>query len=98
LYAPVSGTVKSVEVEPDPLGYGGLVMIEHSPPGCPPFLTLWGHMAHEALDRLKAGDKLEAGDLVGYMGTDHENGGWIPHLHLQMTTDTQLSASEVIGV
>ncbi|WP_409259507.1 aminotransferase class III-fold pyridoxal phosphate-dependent enzyme [Pseudomonas sp. KCJK9009] len=98
LYAPIAGTVRSVEVEPDPLGYGGLVMLEHTPPGCPPFLTLWGHMAHEALSRLKAGDKLEAGDLVGYMGSDHENGGWIPHLHLQLVTDTQLRACEVIGV
>ncbi|HDS1706408.1 aminotransferase class III-fold pyridoxal phosphate-dependent enzyme [Pseudomonas putida] len=98
LYAPIAGTVRSVEVEPDPLGYGGLVMLKHTPPGCPPFLTLWGHMAHEALSRLKAGDKLEAGDLVGYMGSDHENGGWIPHLHLQLVTDTQLRACEVIGV
>ncbi|MCX2887679.1 aminotransferase class III-fold pyridoxal phosphate-dependent enzyme [Pseudomonas sp. DCB_BI] len=97
LYAPVAGTVKSVEVEADPLGYGGLVMIEHTPPGCPPFLTLWGHMAHEALSRLQPGDTLEAGDLVGYMGADHENGGWIPHLHLQMVTDTRLTATEVIG-
>ncbi|MFP3589443.1 peptidoglycan DD-metalloendopeptidase family protein, partial [Paraburkholderia sp. SIMBA_055] len=46
LYAPIAGTVRSVEVEPGPLGYGGLVMLEHTPPGCPPFLTLWGHMAH----------------------------------------------------
>lgn len=98
LYAPIAGTVRSVEVEPDPLGYGGLVMLEHTPPGCPPFLTLWGHMAHEALSRLKAGDQLEAGDLVGYMGSDHENGGWVPHLHLQLVTDTQLRACEVIGV
>lgn len=98
LYAPIAGTVRSVEVEPGPLGYGGLVMLEHTPPGCPPFLTLWGHMAHEALSRLKAGDKLEAGDLVGYMGGDHENGGWIPHLHLQVVTDTQLRTCEVIGV
>ena len=98
LYTPVAGVVRSVEVEGDPLGYGGLIMLEHSPEACPPFLTLWGHMAHEALARLKPGDRLEAGALVGYMGTDAENGGWIPHVHFQMSTDTGLQASEFIGV
>ncbi|XSS65531.1 aminotransferase class III-fold pyridoxal phosphate-dependent enzyme [Pseudomonas sp. B11] len=98
LYTPVAGVVRSVEVEHEPLGYGGLIMLEHSPPDCPPFLTLWGHLAHEALARLKPGDRLEAGALVGHMGADTENGGWLPHLHLQMSTDTQLQASEFIGV
>ncbi|WP_025126657.1 aminotransferase class III-fold pyridoxal phosphate-dependent enzyme [Pseudomonas sp. PH1b] len=98
LYTPVAGVVRSVEVEHEPLGYGGLIMLEHAPEGCPPFLTLWGHMAQEALTRLKPGDHLEAGALVGYMGNDQENGGWIPHLHLQMSTDTGLQASEFIGV
>lgn len=98
LYTPVAGVVRSVEVESEPLGYGGLIMLEHTPQGCPPFLTLWGHLAHEALERLKPGDHLDAGALLGYMGADTENGGWLPHLHLQMSTDTQLQASEFIGV
>ncbi|MGZ0700759.1 aminotransferase class III-fold pyridoxal phosphate-dependent enzyme [Pseudomonas piscis] len=98
LYTPVAGVVQSVEVEREPLGYGGLIMLKHSPEGCPPFLTLWGHMAQEALDRLQPGDCLEAGALVGYMGADTENGGWLPHLHVQMSTDIQLKACEFIGV
>jgi threonine dehydratase len=55
-------------------------------------------MAHEAGRRLKAGDRLEAGALVGEMGTPAENGGWAPHLHFQMSTDTNLTATEIIGV
>ena len=95
LYTPVAGVVQSVEVEREPLGYGGVIMLKHSPEGCPPFLTLWGHMAHEALDRLQPGDYLEAGALVGHMGADTENGGWIPHVHFQMSTDIGLQASVV---
>ncbi len=98
LYAPVAGTVRSVEIEHEPLGYGGLISLEHAPEGCPPFVTLWGHMAHEALGRLKPGQRLEAGDLVGYMGDIHENGGWTPHLHFQISTDTALTATEILGV
>lgn len=98
LYTPVAATVKSIEIEHEPLGYGGLIALEHAPEGCPPFVTLWGHMAHEDLSRLKPGDRLDAGALVGHMGDIHENGGWTPHLHFQISTDTHLTATEIIGV
>jgi 4-aminobutyrate aminotransferase-like enzyme/Ser/Thr protein kinase RdoA (MazF antagonist) len=98
LYTPLDATVVSVEVEHEPLGYGGLIKLLHHPEGCPPFVTLWGHMAHEALGRLKPGQQLTAGDLVGYMGDIHENGGWTPHLHFEMSADTSLSATEIPGV
>ncbi|MCV9907581.1 aminotransferase class III-fold pyridoxal phosphate-dependent enzyme [Brucella sp. HL-2] len=98
LYTPLAATVISVEIEYEPLGYGGLVKLEHRPEGCPPFVTLWGHMAHEALERLRPGQKLLAGNLVGHMGDIHENGGWTPHLHFGMTTDVNLTATEILGV
>ena len=98
LYTPIAATVASVEIERDPLGYGCLIALRHEPEGCPPFTTLWGHLAHEALGRIKAGDRLEAGALVGEMGAPGENGGWAPHLHLQISTDTSLSATAILGV
>jgi 4-aminobutyrate aminotransferase-like enzyme/Ser/Thr protein kinase RdoA (MazF antagonist) len=98
LYTPIAATVRSVEVEREPLGYGGLIALEHTPEGCPAFVTLWGHMSHEALTRLKPGQRLEAGALVGHMGADDQNGGWTPHLHFQMSTDIKLTAAEIIGV
>lgn len=98
LYTPLEATVVSVEIEHEPLGYGGLVKLEHHPENCPPFVTLWGHMAHEALGRLKPGQKLQQGDLVGHMGDIDENGGWTPHLHFEMTTDVNLTATEIMGV
>src|SRR5690606_24959376 len=98
LYTPLAATVKSIGIEKTPLGYGGLIALEHAPDGCPPFITLWGHMAHEALERLKPGQTLAAGDLVGFIGPINENGGWTPHLHLQISTDTSLSAEEILGV
>jgi 4-aminobutyrate aminotransferase-like enzyme/Ser/Thr protein kinase RdoA (MazF antagonist) len=98
LYTPLAATVKSVEIEEDPLGYGCLVALRHEPEGCPAFVTLWGHLAHEAARRLKAGDYLEAGALVGEMGMAAENGGWAPHLHFQISTDTSLAARDILGV
>jgi 4-aminobutyrate aminotransferase-like enzyme len=32
------------------------------------------------------------------MGDIHENGGWTPHLHFEMTTDINLTATEILGV
>ncbi|WVT72544.1 aminotransferase class III-fold pyridoxal phosphate-dependent enzyme [Sinorhizobium chiapasense] len=98
VYTPLAATVVSVEIEKDPLGYGCLIALRHEPEGCPPFVTLWGHMAHEAMGRIKAGDRLEAGALVGEMGAPKENGGWAPHLHLQLSADTSLTATEILGV
>lgn len=98
LHTPLAATVVSAEIEKDLLGYGCLVALRHEPEDCPPFLTLWGHLAHEALSRLKTGDRLEAGALVGEMGAPDENGGWAPHLHLQISTDTSLAAREILGV
>lgn len=98
LYTPLAATVQSAEIEEEPLGYGGLVALLHEPEGCPPFVTLWGHLAHEAASRLKPGDRLEAGALVGEMGGHAENGSWAPHLHLQISVDPQLAARAVLGV
>jgi len=98
VFTPLAATVVSVEIEKDPLGYGCLIALRHEPEGCPPFISLWGHLAHEAMSRLKAGEQLEAGALVGEMGAPSENGGWAPHLHLQLSTDTDLSATEILGV
>jgi 4-aminobutyrate aminotransferase-like enzyme/Ser/Thr protein kinase RdoA (MazF antagonist) len=95
---PLAATVKSVEIEEDPLGYGCLVALDHAPDGCPPFRTLWGHLAHEATSRLKPGDRLEPGALVGEMGPPAENGGWAPHLHLQISADPTLAARDILGV
>ena len=98
VFTPLAATVKSVEIEEDPLGYGCLVALLHEPQGCPPFVTLWGHLGHEAARRLKAGQKLDAGELVGEMGVPAENGGWAPHLHFQISADPDLAARDILGV
>ncbi len=98
VHTPLAATVRSVQIEPDPLDYGGLITLLHEPKGCPPFVTLWGHMSHEAVARLKPGQPLAAGEVVGYMGEITENGGWTPHLHFQVSTDITLAAAEILGV
>ncbi|MFT3792357.1 MAG: aminotransferase class III-fold pyridoxal phosphate-dependent enzyme [Rudaea sp.] len=97
LYCPLAGVVRSVEIEDEPLGYGCAVAIDHAADDCPAFTTLWGHLAREAVARLEPGDRIEAGGLVGEIGTPAENGGWAPHLHLQISTDPALAARDIPG-
>lgn len=98
VYTPIDATVRSVEIEENPLGYGCLVTLAHAPEDGVAFVSLWGHLAHEAVGRLKPGDRLEAGALVGLMGPPEENGGWAPHLHLQISADPRLDATDILGV
>ncbi|WP_296737534.1 aminotransferase class III-fold pyridoxal phosphate-dependent enzyme [Mesorhizobium sp.] len=98
VYTPLAATVQSAEIEEELLGYGGLVALLHEPEGCPAFVTLWGHLAHEVVARLRPGQRLAAGALVGEMGAPAQNGGWAPHLHLQISADASLAASAILGV
>jgi 4-aminobutyrate aminotransferase-like enzyme/Ser/Thr protein kinase RdoA (MazF antagonist) len=97
LYSPLAGVVRSVEIEDEPLGYGCSVAIEHAPDDCPAFVTLWGHLAREAAQRLKPGEHLKAGSLVGEIGASTTNGGWVPHLHLQISIDPTLAPHDIPG-
>jgi 4-aminobutyrate aminotransferase-like enzyme/Ser/Thr protein kinase RdoA (MazF antagonist) len=87
VYAPLPGIVQSVADDTEPRGYGPVVVLKHEPLDCPPFYTLYGHLGRGCLDELRPGDRLSAGDIVGHIGKPNENGGWTPHLHLQIITD-----------
>lgn len=56
------------------------------------FYTLYGHLAAESLaeGRLRVGDVVEQGALVGWLGRSTENGGWPPHVHFQVMTEPAL--------
>jgi len=88
LHAPLAGTVLTVQDNDMALDYGPTVIIEHR---CgddgPPFWTLYGHLGHRALEMVSPGDRVETGQVIGEIGSQHVNGGWTPHLHFQVMTD-----------
>lgn len=87
LFAPLGGTVWAVGYAPGPLDYGGYLILEHLLPTGTKFFSLYGHIAPESLTHLLAGSSVEAGDLIGKIGNYDENGGWWPHVHLQLMTE-----------
>lgn len=58
-----------------------------------PFFTLYGHLSVDTLvgpdgsPRLREGQAIPAGGVVGWVGPEAVNGGWPPHLHFQVNTE-----------
>ncbi len=95
---PLDGVVVDVYATDLPLDYGHTLLLEHTPAPGVRFWTLWGHLAAATMQQRRVGEQLTAGEVIASLGDVHENGGWQPHLHLQLTTYRPSSAGTVIGV
>lgn len=86
VHAPIGGVVHGFEDATAPLDYGPVIVLRHDQPGVA-FYTLYGHLGRESLERLRIGQAVAAGERLGSIGSPEVNGGWWPHLHLQVITD-----------
>ena len=73
IHATGNGTVEKVEY--DGRGYGNNVLINHGWG----FESLYGHMSKIAV---RTGQKINRGDLIGYVGSSGASTG--PHLHYEV--------------
>jgi 4-aminobutyrate aminotransferase-like enzyme/Ser/Thr protein kinase RdoA (MazF antagonist) len=87
LHAPHAGTVELVHDNAARLDYGPVVVLRHETPDGTPYFSLYGHLARESLAHVAPGDRVEAGDLVGWVGSPPTNGDWAPHVHVQVLLD-----------
>jgi hypothetical protein len=51
----------------------------------PRLFILLGHLAKSAFDLVSFNKIYKPGEEIAQMGAFHENGGWVPHLHLQLS-------------
>ena len=79
VYAPFDGVVERRENRANAGDYGGLLVLRHEGP----FWTLHGHLDPETL----ADGTVRAGEEIARLGSPEVNGGWEPHIHLQVFTD-----------
>ncbi len=96
--APYEGVLIDKAIRADDLDYGGVLVLEHRTHEDAVFYTLYGHLAHNAGLHHAVGDRVAAGDPIGVVGAPDENGGWPPHLHLQLGLTTLGRGSDWPGV
>lgn len=86
--APLGAVVHSVRDNAGHLDYGPTLILRHDPGDAgATFFTLYGHLDPEVLGHLRAGQRVRKGERIARLGALPDNGGWAPHLHLQLITD-----------
>jgi 4-aminobutyrate aminotransferase-like enzyme/Ser/Thr protein kinase RdoA (MazF antagonist) len=98
MFTPLAATVVAATINPEPQDYGGLILLEHEPEPGLRFWTLWGHLDHASIRERRIGERLDAGSFVARLGDYAENGGWAPHVHLQLITVPYEDVSIIPGV
>ncbi|HTZ46524.1 MAG TPA: aminotransferase class III-fold pyridoxal phosphate-dependent enzyme [Verrucomicrobiae bacterium] len=96
--APFEATVHAFADNQAALDYGPVVILKHQVSSNLEFFTLYGHLSRESLSRLHPGDHIKAGQMFARVGTAAENGGWTPHLHLQIILDLLDLSTDFPGV
>lgn len=88
VYAPLDATIHSIQDNNTNQDYGPTIILEHRiAEKNIVFYTLYGHLSRASLTLWQAGQYIQRGTQLGEIGTQAENGGWAPHLHLQIITD-----------
>lgn len=95
---PLDGVVHAFHDNAAPLDYGPVVILEHRTDAGVPFYTLYGHLSRESLQGKQIGAFVRAGDQVATMGVEEVNGGWAPHVHVQLLVDLVGLGVDVPGV
>ena len=67
-----------------PYDYGPTIITEHTWLDQRVF-ALHCHLSTASLSLWKEGDLVRKGDIIAHVGEQHENGGWNPHLHFQLS-------------
>lgn len=86
VYAVRDGEIVGVKDNRNELDYGPTLITRHEVNG----ISLWclyGHLSRGSIAEWKPGDSISRGDKLALLGSTAENGGWLPHLHFQVSLD-----------
>jgi 4-aminobutyrate aminotransferase-like enzyme/Ser/Thr protein kinase RdoA (MazF antagonist) len=98
VFAPLRGVVHAFAYNPAALDYGGVIILRHTTDDGTAFFSLYGHLSRASLTDIAAGRTIDRGQQLATLGAPDENGGWTPHLHLQLFTDLLGLGTDVPGV
>lgn len=83
VFAPLDGKIHSQQYNGNHLDYGATIITEHFIED-EKFYILFGHLSLASLQIRKVGEKFKLSEHLADLGIPSENGGWSPHLHLQI--------------
>jgi murein DD-endopeptidase MepM/ murein hydrolase activator NlpD len=86
VHAFAEGEVVAAGINPAAGDYGPTVVTAHTVDGAPLY-ALHGHLSAASLAWSPVGRRFSAGDVLGWLGDRHENGGWPPHVHFQLAIE-----------
>ncbi|REL29111.1 peptidase M23 [Rhodohalobacter sp. SW132] len=84
VYAPADGIVAYTANHDEAGNYGGTIVLRHLFKGRELF-ALYGHLSLHSLNISQPGKNVMAGERIGWLGDESENGNWHPHLHYQLS-------------
>ena len=84
VHAPLAGTVLHAGYNPADGDYGYVVVTQHRWEGEPIWILL-GHLSKATLAQSPVGKSFSPGTILGWFGSIDENGGWPPHVHIQLS-------------
>lgn len=84
VHAFAEGEVIAAGVNPAEGDYGPTLVARHLLADGRPIYALYGHLSLASLDHSPVGRRVARGEVLGWLGGPAVNGGWPPHVHLQL--------------
>lgn len=84
VYAFYDGEVAYIRDNNQDGNYGPTIVSRHEIKG-QVLYALYGHLSRESLSYVSVGKEIEKGQKIATLGSAEVNGGWVPHLHFQLS-------------
>jgi len=76
--------IHKMGINGEPGDYGPTIVTEQLVNG-ERIWSLFGHLSAKSLTGRSVGQKIQRGEVLGWIGDETENGGWPPHVHFQLS-------------
>ena len=78
------GEISHFGYNSEPGDYGHVIITKHNISGTTVW-ALYGQLDSTSVEDKSIGQTVNKGEVIAWFGARHENGGWEPHLHFQLS-------------
>ncbi|MCW9705951.1 peptidoglycan DD-metalloendopeptidase family protein [Fodinibius salsisoli] len=86
VYSFADGKVVYMKDNNQPGDYGPTIVIKYTIDSTEVF-ALYGHLTRASLQQVSVGEQVQKGQHIADLGSEEVNGGWVPHLHFQLSIE-----------